>query len=253
MSYRTILASCTILICIMILVIVYNVEYTEFYETSIQTRDLTKDGFCVLHSPEYMDSDDRPSSAVVQDTLACLPEGYQFLDYSYEIHGGSLSTFHRDVTSSSRILGCRNPTYTLIVYKCEGELLSVCPGSHLTFPFVWSHIVTIYGSPGTTFLFDCDVLHAGTLTICEKRWAMQYKICHIDDYAMLSATLDGIHTRKLGQECMEKGWRDYLLRKLSYYFEFPINYGFYPLMQRKYDGIMGRIQELIPVDFYNNV
>jgi len=248
MSFR-----CILVFFFMILILVYNAEYTEFYETSIRTRNLDVDGFCVLYSPEYTTSLEKPCSAVVRDTLACLPDGYTFMDYSYEIRGGSLSTFHRDVTSSSRIMGCRYPTYTLIVYKCEGELLSVCPGSHLTFPFVWSHIVTIFGSLGTAFLFDCDLLHAGTLTICEKRWAMQYKICHIDDYVGLSATLEGIHVRKTGEECREKEWGDYLLRKLSYYFEFPINYGFYPMMQQKYEGILGWIQDRIPVQFYNNV
>ena len=248
MSFR-----CILVFFFMILILVYNAEYTEFYETSMKTRDLGIDGFCVLYSPEYTTSSEDPCPKVERDVLACLPAGYKFLDYSYEIHGGSLSTFHRDVTSSSKIIGCLHPTYTLIVYKCEGELLSVCPGSHTSFPFVWSNIVTIFGSQGTTFLFDCDLLHAGTLTICEKRWAIQYKICHIDDYAGLSALLGGIHARKMGEECSEKTWRDYLLRKLSYYFEFPINYGFYPMMQQKYGGALGWIQDQIPVQFYNNI
>lgn len=248
MSFR-----CVLVFFFMILILVYNVEYTESYETAIMTRSIEVDGFCVFHSREYTASMDKPSPTVARDTLANLPEGYKFLDYSYEIRGGSLSTFHRDVTSSAQIMGCKHPTYTLIVYKCEGELLSVCPGSHWTFPFVWSHIVTIYGSAGTAFLFDCDILHAGTLTICEKRWAMQYKICHIDDYAGLSATLGSIHVVKKAGQCLEKTWWDYFFRKMSYYFEFPINYGFYPLMQRKYEGTLGWIQDCIPVQFYNNI
>jgi hypothetical protein len=44
------------------------------------------------------------------------------------------------------------------------------------------------------------------------------------------------------------------LRKLSYYFEFPINYIFYPLLQKRYysQSIMGKIQQLIPISYYNN-
>ena len=69
--------------------------------------------------------------------------------------------------------------------------------SNYTFFFVWSDIVTIYGSPGTGFLFDCDLLHAGTLTICEKILAIQYKICHIENIERLSE-LNGIHVVKRG-------------------------------------------------------
>lgn len=240
-----------IIFIITLFVIVYNIEYTEFYETSIHNRTLSNDGLCVLYSSEYLDSGEKPCSLLERDIISQLPPGYVFLDYSYEIVGGSLSTFHRDVTSSANILGCVNPVYTLILYKCEGELFSFCPASNYTFPFVWSHIVTIFGSPGTSFLFDCDLLHAGTLTICEKRWAIQYKICHIEDIGRLSE-LYNVHAVKKGEICRDKTWIDYLLRKLSYYFEFPFNYIFYPIMQRKYGGLTGWIQDQIPIQFYNN-
>ena len=92
-----------------------------------------------------------PNSDLEQDTLSKLPEGYQFMDYVYIIKNNALSTFHRDVTSSKNT---SHPVYTLILYKSEGELLSVCPGSAKTFPFVWSKIVNINSKKGTAFLFD---------------------------------------------------------------------------------------------------
>ena len=72
------------------------------------------------------------------------------MDYIYKINDGALSTFHRDVTSSKTIY----PVYTLILYKYDGELLSVCPSSNTTYPFVTSRIVNVEGKSGTCFLFD---------------------------------------------------------------------------------------------------
>ena len=45
-----------------------------------------------------------------------------------------------------------------------------------------------------------------------------------------------------------------IIRKLSYYFEMPINYILYPLMIKKEDtnSIVGMIQSVIPISFYNN-
>ena len=45
-----------------------------------------------------------------------------------------------------------------------------------------------------------------------------------------------------------------IIRKLSYYFEMPINYIFYPFMIKKEnkDTIIGKIQSFISIKYYNN-
>jgi hypothetical protein len=87
--------------------------------------------------------------------------------------------------------------YTLILYKNEGELLSLCPRSNQTYPFVWSSIVNVKGKRGTAFLFDCDLLHAGCTNYCKEREVIQYKICHHDDLNKLKH-LQGIKKNKSG-------------------------------------------------------
>jgi hypothetical protein len=44
------------------------------------------------------------------------------------------------------------------------------------------------------------------------------------------------------------------MRKMSYYFEFPVNYLFYPLMTKREsdDSMIGKIQRMIPIKYYNN-
>ena len=54
------------------------------------------------------------------------------IDYSYTIRDNALPTFHRDVTSSMRVMRTRFPVYTLILYLSSGPM---CPGSHRTYPF----------------------------------------------------------------------------------------------------------------------
>ena len=166
--------------------------------------------------------------------------GYTFVDYVYKIQNVALSTFHRDVTSSKNIYKTAHPVYTLILYKSGGDLLSVCPGSNKSYPFVWSNIVNISGEPGTAFLFDCDLLHAGCTNQCQKRDVIQYKICHVDDLDKLPH-LQGVRANKT--DVCEITTKGKIMRKLSYLFEFPINYVFYPLMIKREnsDSIIGKI------------
>ena len=44
------------------------------------------------------------------------------------------------------------------------------------------------------------------------------------------------------------------VRKLSYFFEFYINYIFYPFMIKKEssDTFIGKIQSIVPINYYNN-
>jgi hypothetical protein len=204
-------------------------------------------GVCVFSDPAYL-ADSRRFRG---DVLAKLPPGYEFMDYAYEIKNTALSTFHRDVTSSKHIYRTRHPIYTCILYKYDGELLSVCPGSHATYPFVSARIVNFSGPSGTAFLFDSDLLHAGRENGCRERSVVQYKICHREDRGKLRH-LEG--TRAYKDEACRIGWDARVLRKLSYYFEFPVNYWLYPFMMRREPESTwtGAIQKMIPLQFYNN-
>jgi hypothetical protein len=230
----------------------YNFELVESYDTSVKTRTIADDGFCVLFDKHYSDqTHDYPCIKLQKDILSRLPEGYTFIDYFYKIEDVALSTFHRDVTSSQRIYDTTYPVYTVILYKYDGELLSLCPGSHTSYPFVLSQITNINGKAGTVFLFDCDVLHAGRLNMCKKREIVQYKVCHKDDLKKLGS-LAGTKVVKKGH--CEMSFYNSIMRKLSYFFELPINSIFYPLMIRreKSNSLIGKIQSYIPIEYYNN-
>jgi hypothetical protein len=231
----------------LIYVFYYSIEINESFTESIKTRTLKNDGFCVMYNPDYNDS----SVKLLNNALEYLPNGYVFINYIYKIKKTSLSTFHRDVTSSKNIYNTKHPVYTLILYKYDGDLLSVCPNSNKTYPFVWSSIVNINGKSGTAFLFDSDLLHAGCLNNCMERDLIQYKICHKDDLDKL-VHLNGVRVEKISY--CKKNYTNEITRKLSYFFEMPINYFFYPLMIKRENKntFLGIIQSMIPISFYNN-
>ena len=232
---------------IIVFIIYYFFENNEYFETSIKTRCLENDGFAVLYDIEYSLKPYKLKNKV----LELLPNGYSFIDYIYKIQNVALSTFHRDVTSSKYTYNTKHPVYTLILYKYDGDLLSICPSSNKSYPFVWSKIVNIQGKIGTAFLFDSDILHAGCMNDCGYRELIQYKICHDDDKKLLSH-LSGVNINK-NEKCV-MNYQNKILRKLSYYFEFPINYIFTPLLLKREndDSIIGYIQSHIPITFYNN-
>jgi hypothetical protein len=231
--------------------IYYNQEGTVHLSDAIKTYSLETDGFCVLFNEKYAEINDLPSDQLKKDVLAILPDGYNFIDYVYKINDGALSTFHRDVTSSKTIYHTTYPVYTLILYKYDGGLLSVCPGSAKSYPFVWSLIENLVGKSGTVVLFDCDLLHAGSFNNCKKRNVIQYKICHQYDSKKLRH-LAGIRQEK--HAICELTWFNIMMRKSSYMFELPLNYLFYPFMLKRENSntFIGLIQSFIPVDFYNN-
>jgi hypothetical protein len=237
---------------IILYIIYYSIEFDEYFLTSIYKRTLDKDGFIILYDKEYTNINTIPTNKLIDDVLKKLPKNYIFLDYYYKIENTVLSTFHRDVTSSQYLFKTKYPVYTLILYKYDGCLLSVCPGSHNTYPFVNSHILNINGYRGTCFLINSELLHAGCNSSCEKRELIQYKICHKDDFEKLN-NLNGIHIIK--KNIINNNCGDILnkiARKTSYFFEFPINYIFNPLLIKKNDGIIGKIQDYVPLKFYNN-
>ena len=242
-----------IVICIFLLfyILFYSFEKYEHVNDCITIRNLETDGFVILHDDIYNDTVDMPCPKLKQDILSMLPDGYVFMDYIYKIHNVALSTFHRDVTSSQHIYNTKHKIYTCILYKYKGDLLSVCPGSNNTYPFVWSNIVNIEGNAGTVFLFDSNLLHAGQDNLCKERNVIQYKVCHVDDLDLLSH----LHAVKVTKsEKCELNIYNTLLRKLSYFFEFPINHLFYRFIIKKEDPstLIGKIQSAVPIKYYNN-
>ena len=115
-----------------------------------------------------------------------------------------------------------------------------------------SNIVNIDGKTGSAILFDCDLLHAGRQNKCNDRNVIQYKICHKDDLSILGH-LDKIDNAK-DDECVINNYTSFM-RKMSYFFEMPINYFAYMFMLRKEDEntVVGYIQHRwIPMNYYNN-
>jgi len=131
-------------------------------------------------------------------------------------------------------------------------LLSVCPGSNQSYPFVQSNIVNIYGKSGKVFLFDCELLHAGMINQCKKRKVIQYKLFHKEDLHLLTHLK---HTRAYKKDMCKPSIKQYITRKMSYYFQLPVNTYLYPLMIRKENknSIIGKIKSFIPLQYYNNV
>jgi hypothetical protein len=243
------------LIVSIVYILFYCLERNERFQVSYENRkrrSLYTDGFVCMFHPEYIKTENIPCKQLQQDILQTLPKGYTFLDYIYKIDNTSLSSFHRDVTSSQHIYKTKYPVYTAILYKYDGEHLSVCPRSNKTYPFVFSTIVNVSGKAGTVFLFDSDLLHAGMKNGCKKREVIQYKICHKEDVSLLPH-LHKIRAHKRDACTINIG--DNLIRKSSYYFQLPINTVLYPLMIKREsdESIIGTIQSYLPLQFYNNV
>jgi hypothetical protein len=240
-----------LVITLVIYLFYYLFEFSEHARFSSKYRKLMRDGFCVSTNEQYLETTGKPCKQLERDILHLLPPGYVFLDYVYVIENNALSTFHRDVTSSQRIYKTKHPTYTTILYKTSGDLLSLCPHSNTDYPFVHSRIVNISGNKGTAILFNCDMLHAGMINKCKNRTVIQYKLCHRDDIHKMSH-LNGIKRTKTA--ICRNGMAKILFRKLSYYFQMPINVLFYPLMtRREKTGFVSFLQSFIPLSYYNNV
>jgi hypothetical protein len=229
------------IILLFIIFILYSLIYLREIKYNEYNTSLDKDGFIIFNNINN------------EDVLKYLPENYQILNYSYTIKGCTLSTFHRDVTSSQYILNSKHPIYTYIVYKNKGynPLLSVCPKSHKTIPFTYSKPINIYGNYNTSVLFNSDLLHAGALNnLKNSRYAKQYKIVHKDDLEILSK-LDNVHTEKIGN-CNISDNYEYVSRKISLLFPYFFNHVLTSYLQEKQDNILGVILEKIyGQNFYN--
>lgn len=182
---------------------------------------LEEDGFVTFDTPTK------------KQVLQKLPPGYQFLDYVYTIEGCTLSTFHRDVTSSQYIFNTKYPVYTFILYEHDGSTLAVCPGSHATTPLLVTRPIVL---DAKAVLFNCDVVHSGALNPEMKpRRAVQYKIAHHEDIEKLKH-LRGIRKVKRGA-CEPQTFTDTFYRKMSLTFSYVINHHLTPYLQNRKSNI----------------
>lgn len=224
-----------VLLCLIFLYILY---FT--LETPLKGKQtLEKDGLMI-----FRDGNGKKKA------LENLPSGYLYINYKYTIKGCTLPTFHRDVTSSQYVFRTKYPVYTYIEYKNKGALLSVCPGSHKTIPFLFSRPKTIYGDEKTGILFNCDLVHAGAISnLGDKRFAEQYKICHIKDLGKMN--LEGINTKVEGN-CNLSPIRDLVLRKGSLIFCYITNHVFTKYLQNDQKNWFNKIAlQLFGNKFYN--
>lgn len=216
-----------IILIIVLIIVIYN-SYWLIEKSGTVVSDLETDGFLKFGNIQK------------GQVLAYLPEGYKFLNYQYEINGCSISTFHRDVTSSQYIFKTKYPVYTYLVYHNKGPQLSVCRGSHKSVPFLYSLPETINGNEGDSYIFNCDLVHAGAInTFGDKRKVQQYKIAHISDMDKL-ITLHNVFKSKKGNCDISCGY-EIFCRKVSLIFCFIINHLFTPYLQSKKKSLINDI------------
>ena len=209
---------------------------------------LKGDGF-IVHDATVVTS----KQAVKDLVRNTLGPDYMLLDYVYTISGCSLSTFHRDVTSSQRGWNTEYPTYTAIHYLTGGDMLSVCRKSHTDYPFTWSRPENITGPADRIVLFNADLLHAGMPnTIGARRHAIQYKIAHRQDiHSGVISHLEGVHMTKT-ETSTQNRFTEWILRKLSYHGSWVTNTVCRSLLTQKYrHGLASLLQRMIPLQFYN--
>jgi hypothetical protein len=229
-------------IILIIVILVYQIKekpYNDDKELSLNT-----DGFKIFNHDNI--------NEIIETSLS---KDYIFIDYLYTIKGCTISTFHRDVTSSGFIFKTKYPVYTLISYYNRGPLLTICPESHTTTPFLFQPPQIIYGNPRTSILFNCDIVHAGAINnFGEDKLAIQRKICHKDDLIKLKHLI-GINKTSIGK-CSNRKKNDnyiYTLRKLSLFFSFFINHVFtsFLLEKPKKDSIIEYLIDNFYIgDFY---
>ena len=236
--YNSIKKNYKYLIIILILyIIITTIEFNLSDKKKYNAR-LEKEGFTFVKSKN--------------EALKKLPKNYVFIKYKYIIKGCSLSTYHRDVTSSQYEFNTKYPVYTLITYKNTGQLLSICPGSHKTVPYLYSNGYIINCKKNEYCLFNCDLVHAGAInSFGDKRHVIQYKIAHKNDLDKFK-TLFNINKTHIGK-CNRNKIYDYCLRKISLLFCYPINHIFTDLLQNKNEkSIINKIGLYIyGNEFYN--
>jgi hypothetical protein len=218
----------------------------ETPDPNLYKRTLKRDGYVLV-------SGENPA----KDALAHLPPGYVFLNYRYTIDGCSLSTFHRDVTSSAYVYETQHPVYTFIMYRSAAPntpLMSVCPGSHRTTPFLFSSPVVVSASRDslTCVLFHCDLVHAGALEQYNaNRHVEQYKIAHVDDLSKLTHLANIDMKKSCGRPTVSYPY-EWASRRASWIFAHVANHHLTPYLQDPPDNAFGKmLVSAYGRDFYN--
>lgn len=209
---------------------------TETPDLKPYKRRLNRDGYVLI-----------PGGSL-KEALRRLPAGYVYLKYRYTIDGCSLSTFHRDVTSSAYVYETKHPVYTFIVYRSAAPntpLLSVCPGSHRTTPFLFSSPVVVSSGvdslADTGILFDCDLVHAGALDRDNaSRHVEQYKIAHVDDLPKLNHLANIDMTKSCDTPSVSYPY-EWVSRRASWVFAHLVNHHLTPYLQDPPDNAFGRM------------
>jgi hypothetical protein len=126
--------------------------------------------------------------------------------------------------------------------------LSVSPGSHLSWTLGLP--VTLGGKANTVILFNADLVHGG-LDAPEgvARVATQYKIAHIDDFGALDH-LKEVNMTVDRTEPLDEPMNT-ILRILSYIFTVPIQMFARSLLQERKTGLLGYLQSLFPLQYFN--
>ena len=222
-----------------LLFIIYIIWFLEETNYEKENPSLDEDGFIKLYNIKK------------KHVLSHLPKNYIFIDYKYTIKGCSISTFHRDVTSSQYDYNTKYPVYTYSIYYNKGPQLCVCPRSHKTVPFNFNKAKIINGEKYDSYLFNSDLLHAGAINIHgDKRYFEQYKICHKNDLNKLKHLI-GLNDN-IENVCNLNQNYEIFLRKLSLFFPFISNHIFTPYLQYKHDNILQKIiNKFYKRDFYN--
>ena len=231
-----------IIILILLYIFINEIWLKETPDKNFNNRNLDDDGYIVFNNIKNK-----------KTILKYLPDNYVFLNYKYTIKGCSLSTFHRDVTSSHYIFKTNYPVYTYIIYNNnKGPLLSVCPGSHKTVPYLSSRPKTIIGNNNnTSVLFNCDLVHAGAINdLGNTRYAEQFKIAHVKDLDKLKH-LDKKNTKKIGK-CEISLIYEIISRKVSLLFSHIINHHLTKYLQENDKSFLNKIGlYLYGREFYN--
>ena len=241
---------------LLIFILIYILYYSNVLYIDTTPKHILEKGFIFYNFNEKIYDNLLPRQKlelIKQCVLERLPQNYVFLDYYYYIKGCSLSTYHRDVTSGMLYKNTKYPTYTVIMYEYDGDFISLCPNSHLQYPFILSRPVNIKGTKNTIVIFNSDILHCGIINnIGEKRKVLQFKVVHKEDYNKFTELNKIAVNKEVKNEISLVN--QHILKLLSFHFAWAINNIAYPLMMKKEEkGIIKNIQNLIPLTFYNNI
>jgi hypothetical protein len=112
---------------------------------------------------------------------------YVFHDYIFVIEKSSIHTCNRDANGSMFNKGQKYPSFTMLLYldSPNGDgCLATVPGSQDGKGINISGITNVPCQTGDIFIFDANMVHAGTIESPGLR--IQMKISHKDDIDVLS-------------------------------------------------------------------